>query len=141
FSRDWSSDVCSSDLLDRLEYMYEKSRDISYDTDDMESNRSFENEIANLIKSFTHEKLKLFIIGNDDVLWNKISKNIKEELLSILQELLVNMRKHSGANELIIRFELISDKLHIHYSDNGVGLLKILIKEMDWLIRETVLKS
>ena len=34
------------------------------------------------------------------------------------------MRKHSGANELIIRFELISDKLHIHYSDNGVGLLK-----------------
>ena len=113
-----------NELLDRLEYMYEKSRDISYDTDDMESNRSFENEIANLIKSFTHEKLKLFIIGNDDVLWNKISKNIKEELLSILQELLVNMRKHSGANELIIRFELISDKLHIHYSDNGVGLLK-----------------
>jgi len=121
---EYKADFDRDELLDKLEYMYEKSRDISYDAEDVELDMPFSEEISTLLKSFTHEHMKLFIIGNDDVIWNNISKNIKEDLLTIIQELLVNMRKHSGANELVFRFELDFDKLRIYYTDNGVGLPK-----------------
>src|SRR3546814_13660000 len=67
---DWSSDVCSSDLrvmaeienqgeinregiLDRLENMYEKSRDISYETDEpIGALQDYHERIAELLKSF-----------------------------------------------------------------------------------------
>jgi two-component sensor histidine kinase/cbb3-type cytochrome oxidase subunit 3 len=121
-------DINRNDLLDKLEYMYEKSRDISYESDEADSEKPFSEEISYLLKSFVHDELKLFIIGNEEELWLKISKNNKQEIISVIQELLVNMRKYSRCNELIFRFEENEGALCIHYSDNGVGLPKVLIK-------------
>jgi len=39
----------------------------------------------------------------------------------VLQELLVNMKKHSQCSLVVISFKKIENKLQIDYSDNGLG--------------------
>lgn len=114
-------DLDREDLLDKLEIMYEKSRDISYETEEKDLEKPFSKEISYLLKSFAHENLKLFIVGNEEELWKKISPQNRKELLPVIQELLVNMRKHSEANELIFKVEELGVALGIHYIDNGIG--------------------
>lgn len=116
------------DLLDKLEIMYERSRDISYDALETQRGKPFSEEIAYLLKSFIHENQRIFIIGNDEELWDSLSMASKEELVPIIQELLVNMRKHSDAQEVILKFEKTNHKISICYTDDGVGLPKSLKK-------------
>jgi signal transduction histidine kinase len=56
-----------------------------------------------------------------------ISSTIKKELQVVLQELLVNMRKHSEASTVVLKFAKINDQLRMDYKDNGVGLPEGLI--------------
>ena len=120
---EYKSDFNKHELLDKLEVMYEKSRDISHETKEM-SEEGFAIDVSTLIKSFANESVHIFIVGNDPHIWNKLSKNTKNEVLIIFQELLVNMRKHSLANEVIFRFEEQDNFLNIFYQDNGIGFTK-----------------
>ncbi|WP_039053265.1 ATP-binding protein [Sphingobacterium sp. T2] len=74
-----------------------------------------------MIKSFGRDNLKVLIVGNDDV-WSFVKPVIKKELFPIIQELMVNMNKHSGATEVILKFQIEEGQLSLSYSDNGVGL-------------------
>ncbi|MEJ5090464.1 ATP-binding protein [Sphingobacterium faecium] len=110
-------------IIDRLEMMYEKSRDISYETEEAKSEQQDDHsQIAELLKSFVTENRKVIIAGNDAEQWARIHFDIKEQITCILQELMVNMRKHSQATNVIIRFDWDADLLRIYYSDNGVGM-------------------
>jgi signal transduction histidine kinase len=40
----------------------------------------------------------------------------------VLQELLVNMKKHSKAQNVVIRFEQTGKQMTIQYTDDGVGM-------------------
>lgn len=108
-------------LLDKLENVYEKSRDISYENIS-NPNENFYQEISELIKSYSNDDLKIIII-NDEKLWETVNFKIKTEVKIILQELLVNLKKHSFANFARISFEIDENKqLLINYFDNGVGI-------------------
>jgi signal transduction histidine kinase len=48
--------------------------------------------------------------------------DIQEEIFLILQELLVNTKKHSKADRVVIKFSSEEGKFHLKYSDNGTGL-------------------
>ncbi|WP_447769269.1 tetratricopeptide repeat-containing sensor histidine kinase [Sphingobacterium faecium] len=110
-------------ILDRLEVMYEKSRDISYETEVTKPEQQDDHsQIAELLKSFVTENRKVIIAGNDAEQWARIHVDIKEQITCILQELMVNMRKHSQATNVIIRFDWDVDLLRIYYSDNGIGM-------------------
>lgn len=111
-------------ILDRLEVMYEKSRDISYEADGQPANKSqaFNEKITDLLSSFATEITKVFIAGNDNDLWRSISEGALYDVEHILQELMVNMRKHSQATNVAIRFEKESGTAHIYYTDNGIGM-------------------
>ncbi|UPZ34638.1 tetratricopeptide repeat protein [Sphingobacterium sp. PCS056] len=110
-------------IIDRLEMMYEKSRDISYETEVTKpEQQDYHIQIAELLKSFVTENRKVIIAGNDAEQWARIHVDIKEQITCILQELMVNMRKHSQATNVIIRFDWDVDVLRIYYSDNGVGM-------------------
>lgn len=106
-------------LLDKLELMYEKSRDLSYEK---ETDQEFDEKISTLISSFDDEKTKIIIIGNEEVFWEAITSKAKEELYQIVLELLVNMKKHSQASQVIFRFIKLQNNLEIKYLDNGIGL-------------------
>ncbi len=113
-------------ILDRLEEMYEKSRDISYETDEpagvLHGGHEWHEWIADLLKSFATASTKVIIVGNAPELWQDIGTEVQAEVGHVLQELMVNMRKHSDATDVVVRFQKTADQLYILYSDNGVGL-------------------
>ena len=113
------NDIPKERILDKLELMYEKSRDLSYDN---MPKQNFNEKISGLINSFDNDKTKIIIIGNDSGFWDSINSNSKEELFQIIRELLVNMKKHSHASQVILRFVNENDLQEMKYSDNGVGL-------------------
>ena len=113
------NDVPKEKLLDKLELMYEKSRDLSYNK---VSTQDFNEKIFGLVSSFDNENIKIIIIGNELDFWSNVSENEKEEWFQILRELLVNMKKHSQATQVILKFNKDNNKSEILYSDNGVGL-------------------
>lgn len=111
------------ELLDRLEIMYDKSRDISYEVEDeAEQEVAFHLVVSDLLKSFSNEYRTVLIAGNDQAVWDMCSSNLKINIEEILQELMVNMQKHSRADEVIIRFDYDGSNLLIFYKDNGIGM-------------------
>ena len=116
-----SAEIDKNRLLDKLEIVYEKSRDISYENLTGNADADFKLQVATLTKSFSSDILQTIIIGNDEVLWSKIQPTLKTEIALILQELLINTKKHSQANKIILKFEIVKNSLKMAYSDDGIG--------------------
>jgi len=111
------------DLLDKLDGMYQKSRDISHDVEEQSSSDlPYSEHLADLLKSFAGEYRRVLIVGNGDEQWDGFNKRAQGELLHVLQELMVNMDKHSQAEQVIIRFSKHDGVREIVYQDNGVGM-------------------
>ena len=124
-----TSEIDKEGLLDKLEIVYEKSRDISYEDLTGNADSDFKMQIANLTKSFSSETLKTIIIGNEEILWSKIPQDLKTDIKLILQELLVNTKKHSEAKKIILKFEIVANRLQIAYSDDGIGFTNNIEKK------------
>lgn len=128
---EYSEQVDKEELLDKLEVMYEKSRNISYEGEAIEGlaeqgqQQDFSMQISSLLSSFSSASVRVLIVGNQENLWADFSRADQNELLIIFQELMVNMKKHSRATEVIWRFEKNDQHLKILYSDNGVGISSI----------------
>jgi tetratricopeptide (TPR) repeat protein len=110
-------------LLDRIEVLYEKSRDISYETPS-QGTGSYEDKINELLSSFSSTSVKVLIAGNNDNFWKDISIQTKKELKNVLQELMINMKKHSRAKNVVLKFDRSHDHYHIKYTDDGTGMAK-----------------
>ena len=106
--------------LDELEFVYEKSRDISYDK--IGEEKEFSKVISELIASFNNETVKTFTAGNSPEIWEFISATVKEEVYQMLRELMVNMKKHSHARHVAVKFEKTNNSVEIQYKDNGIGI-------------------
>lgn len=114
-------DIDKGQVLDKIEDLYEKSRDISYEKPELDD-QNFHQKISALLMSFATENAKVLIAGNTLALWKKVNPEVKYEVEHILQELMVNMKKHSGASNVAVRFEDSADQIKIYYTDNGVGM-------------------
>lgn len=106
-------------LLDKIEDLYERSRDISYNPVDKENDPSL--QISQLITSFSTPTTKISVVGNKEELWKEVPSMIVKELEQVLQELMVNMKKHSGARHVVINFSKAGNELIIAYKDDGQG--------------------
>ena len=116
-------DLDRNHVLDKIEDLYEKSRDISYEKP-TEANKPFHETLSEILTSFATENRKVLIAGNDAELWQRVSERTKYELEHIIQELMVNMKKHSQASNVVMRFENNGEQIKIYYTDNGVGMPK-----------------
>jgi len=107
-------------LIGELELMYKKSRNISYEADvDM---GDFTDRLGSLINAFKQPSVKFAVAGNEPALWRVVNANIKNQLELILQELMVNMNKHSMATFAALLFSIENNCLQVDYRDNGVGM-------------------
>jgi len=113
-------------LLGKIEVMYEKSRDISYENP-APALIPFHQKIDQLLLSFATGHTKISISGNHPFLWHKINSSVQSEIEYVLQELMINMRKHSGATLVRISFTQENNNLKINYSDNGLGMPKNVV--------------
>lgn len=111
-------------MLDDLEIVYEKSRDISYDHE-KNNDLPFGEKLTEMLKSYSSDDLQLVIIGNEEIHWDKLNKNTQAEVFYVLQELMTNMKKHSKAIRVVIRMNRINEEITIRYTDNGVGCDKL----------------
>lgn len=109
-------------LLDRLEDLYEKSRDISYEDDPVGTGPDFYHRMSDMLKSFATSETMVVVAGNDAETWQGVSGEARYEIGHVLQELMVNMRKHSGASRVAVHFHRDGQRLSIRYTDNGRGL-------------------
>ncbi|WP_447767506.1 ATP-binding protein [Sphingobacterium faecium] len=120
---EYKEDIDREGVLDKLDDMYQKSRDISHDVEEQTLTEvPFSEKLADLLKSFASDHRRVLIAGNEEDLWARLSKRAKEEVTHVLQELMVNMKKHSQADQVVIRFEKQGNQSEIFYQDNGIGL-------------------
>lgn len=115
--------VDRSRILDDMENLYEKSRDISYDDMSIRTKSSeFHSSVSGMLMSFAAPETRVVIVGNSRDLWQGLNEDKRNNLYYVLQELMVNMTKHSNAGSVAIRFERVKDQINVTYNDNGVGI-------------------
>ncbi|TDX83080.1 tetratricopeptide repeat protein [Epilithonimonas xixisoli] len=112
-------------LLFNLENVYETSRDISYENADVSETQNFRLQLSNMLRSYASERIKIFITGNEEEIWQKTNHLQKTEIYLILQELMTNMKKHSKAEKVFIKFSDETSVINIAYIDNGIGIQQL----------------
>lgn len=74
--------------------------------------------------------INVIVNGFDSFNWSLLKEHKKIALYRILQELLVNMKKHSQCSLVAISFKKMDNKIQVVYTDNGIGFSsdKVIIK-------------
>ena len=109
-------------LLNKIEGLYEKSRDISYEQDSIPGDSTdADKQIHQLLTSFANEDTKVIVIGNQQTFWNRITSSQKHELQLVLDEIMINMQKHSHAKNVVVHFKKEDHTGIINYKDDGTG--------------------
>jgi tetratricopeptide (TPR) repeat protein len=108
-------------LLDNLEDLYERTRDISYGEPDL-AGGDFHAALSELLTAFAAADVRVGLVGNTEGLWAGVDVPARQELYYILQELMVNMKKHSGAKNVAVLFERAGNRVAVHYADDGRGI-------------------
>lgn len=109
-------------LLDKLEVLYNISRDISYDFKESSTHDDYADQLSEMLQSYSSVTTEILIVGNDDKLWDNISEEAKNELYTVMQELMTNMKRHSNASSVVLKLQRTDGCVSILYADNGVGL-------------------
>jgi len=115
-----SQELDKTTLIDKLDSVYEVSRNIAHDEPGADDD--FTKRINSLLNAFKRPAIRLAVSGNEPELWQLVSKDVKQQLELVLQELMVNMSKHSQATLAHISFVMEQDYLKIECRDNGVGM-------------------
>lgn len=114
-------------LLGNLDKIYARTRNISRENSTIETGAKFEEELKQMVSGYNNNQVQIIIKDNGDINWTKIQREKKIAIYRALQELLVNMKKHSQCSFVIIGFESHDKFIQINYSDNGIGVDQNLI--------------
>lgn len=109
-------------LLNNLDTIYFRTRNISKENSNISTDENYPQAVKEMISGHKSPEINILINGFDIICWNEIDKNKKIILYRILQELFVNMKKHSEATLASISFTIKNKSLHVTYIDNGVGI-------------------
>jgi len=115
-------------LADKLEVIYQISRDLSYESSDIHMEESFAKELSMMLYAYSSAKVDIMVKGNDEELWANVKVTTKNEVYLILQNLMTNMDKHSEADQVNITFERKGQHINILYFDNGKGMQSAIKK-------------
>ena len=109
------------DIVDDLELIYEKTRDISRNTNALDLEQDFNEILKDLFLGYKTAELNIITKGLNDIQLNNLEIYKKVAIYRVMQELMTNMKKHSEASLVILTFKDIKDKIQITYSDDGIG--------------------
>lgn len=117
-------------FLTHLDVLYSKTRKISKENSIIHTNEFYSVALKEMISEFKTDDVNILLNGLETISWNQIDKNKKITLYRILQELFLNMKKHSKATLASVIFKINENNLTIYYTDNGVGISthKLILK-------------
>ncbi len=108
-------------LLEGLDKVYQKARDITKKYTPIKTDENFGDELMALLNSYGNDHIKVITKELETSFWNAFSRNQKLELFWIVRELMTNMRKYSKASFVGITFTKVQNQIELNYTDNGVG--------------------
>jgi len=108
-------------VLDDLEQIYEKTRDISREYNALDLNIDFSELLKDLLLGYKNEEVNIITKGLSQLEINNINIPKKTVIYRVIQELMTNMKKHSHASIVILTFKKVKDRIQITYTDDGVG--------------------
>lgn len=113
-------------LLDNLDAIYSRTRNIARENSDIDTGTNFQDNLLSMIASYNSTEISVMTQNSNAINWLKVKKETKITIHRILQELLVNMKKHSSCNVVIIGFQQHKNTICITYKDNGIGTSEML---------------
>jgi len=126
-TQDLQNPIKKETLVDNLDKIYVRTRDFSKENSTIETGESFEHNLKQMLSNYKSDSVEVIIKNGNIIDWSKIENEKKIALQRVLQELMVNMKKYSQANFVIIGFDSDQNNVKIDYSDNGVGFTEKLI--------------
>jgi signal transduction histidine kinase len=109
-------------LIAQLDNIYLLTRNISRENNDIDIGLRFPVQLKLMLGSYSNPEVNVIIKGISKIQWERIEPTKKINVYRVLQELMVNMNKHSSATVVLIDFRIERKKIKIIYSDNGVGI-------------------
>ena len=120
-TQDLNNEEKKEKLIASIDKVYLRTRDISRENNSIETGIEFSNYLKTMLSEYNNENLRVITKTIDAVDWNLMQENKKIVVFRVLQELMINMKKHSQATICVIGFEIIEKRLQINYADNGLG--------------------
>ncbi|MDP5078219.1 MAG: hypothetical protein NWQ19_08995 [Nonlabens sp.] len=108
-------------LIDDLEHIYNRTRDISQETSSIDSMANFQQTLNDLFISYKSEEVNVITKNSQTLQWDHLNTIKKQTVYRVLHELLINMKKHSEASVVVFSFEQLQKQITISYTDNGKG--------------------
>ena len=109
------------DVLDDLEEIYTRTRDISKQNSAIDLTENFSETLNDLLLTYKNEVITVITKNGTTIDWGLVSDVKKTTVYRVLQELMTNMKKHSNATIVVVAFQRKNNKITIDYSDNGDG--------------------
>ena len=108
-------------LLNNLDNIYSRTRNISKENSAIDTGSHFVPHLKEMMATYSNDAVNVLVNGLDVLQNITLETNTKITVHRILQELLVNMKKHSQCSLVVISFKKINKKIQIEYTDNGIG--------------------
>jgi signal transduction histidine kinase len=105
-----------------LEHIYHRTRDISKENSEIRTDENYEQDLFLMIDGYSDNNLNVIRKIKESFNWQKTSTEKKITLQRVIQELLINTKKHSQASLVIVDFSEDKKNIILTYTDNGIGL-------------------
>ncbi len=112
--------IAPAETMDKLEHIYSRTRNISRENMEIDTGPEYVDHLTALLSSICPEDSRLIISGRTIGL-NDLNPEKKFVVYRVLQEIMVNMKKHSRASLVALVFTEEKKYLKIAYTDNGKG--------------------
>ncbi|WKL48623.1 ATP-binding protein [Flavobacterium pectinovorum] len=111
-------------LIQKLDHIYTRVRGISRENNDIETGTNYSDNLKEMLSTYNSKSTNVIINNIEKVIWNEIDEIKKVTIYRVLQELMVNMKKHSHAPLVALTFDSDQKYVFINYVDRGKGAEK-----------------
>lgn len=111
-------------LIQKLDHIYTRVRGISRENNDIETGVNYSDNLKEMLSTYNSKSTNVIINNIEKVIWNEIDEIKKVTIYRVLQELMVNMKKHSHAPLVALTFDSDQKFVFINYADRGKGAEK-----------------
>ncbi|WP_338083342.1 ATP-binding protein [Flavobacterium potami] len=128
-SQSLAKENTKENLLQKLDDIYGRVRGISKENNKIDIGIAFTQNIKEMLSAYHTGERNIIATNLESVNWETVDDIKKITIGRVLQELMVNMKKHSKANLVVIKFENDPKSIYINYTDNGIGCEKTKISK------------